>query len=207
MVRFEKSKNGALTAISNDVYLSSRYDPSEEARRFVNKQLQDDHPQTVVILGETLGYIGQAVSDRHPECRCIQIYYDTALYRQSLFRADLAWHPEAGGSYNTFFRQTIAELDLGSLLILEWAPAGKAYPVLAQQVLINLRQRISIYNGNIATTALFGQRWLRNIVHNFLNLDRLYRFSENAGLVMIAAAGPSWKRHWILWRQTVHLTI
>lgn len=191
MVQFENARNGALTALSNNVRLNSTYDPLEEARRFVSKQLEGMNPKTVVILGETLGYIAQAVTDRIPGCKCIQVYYHTTLYNQSSFLCKDAWHPNTHSTVYTFFSTAIHELDLGNIAVIEWDPSGKAFPELGQRSLLDLRKIIGVYNGNIATTAQFGRRWLRNIVHNFLALDRFARFKDQAGIAVVAAAGPT----------------
>ncbi len=191
MVRLEKSTTGTLSAVSDGVYLNSRYDPLGEAGKIVNEELKDSHPKSVIILGETLGYISKAVSDRFPGCRCIQIYYDSTLFNNTTFRTDDAWHPDSDLSPQAFFRKTIDDLDLGSLSLVEWAPSAKVYPAIANQALTDLRRTISMYNGNISTTALFGKRWLRNTVHNYLAIDRISTWEAKAGIVVIAAAGPT----------------
>jgi hypothetical protein len=191
MVRFEKSRNGTLSAISGGIYLNSKYDPLGEARKIVREQLENLRPRIVLILGETLGYLAKSVGDHVPGCRCIQIYYDSNLYNESSFRTAYAWHPECASSLNAFLKKTISELDLGNLSILEWAPSAKAYPETAQRALIDLRHIVGIYNGNVNTTALFGKRWLRNTVHNYLAVDRVSNGKPKADLVVIAAAGPT----------------
>ena len=191
MVRIEKSKSGTLSAISGGVYLNSRYDPLGEARKLVKERLRDSQPRTVIVLGETLGYLAKTVSDYFPGCRCIQVYYDSALYRESSFRVDDAWHPKSGISLNAFFRNAINELDLGDLFFLEWTPSAKVYPEIAKQALTDLRSAISICNGNVSTTALFGKRWLRNTVYNYLAVDHVSNSAPTAELVVIAAAGPT----------------
>ena len=191
MVRFVKSKSGLLAALSKGVYLNSRYNPLEEARRVVTKKLESKRPKTVIILGETIGYLTQAVSAHSPGCRCVQVYYDSALYDMCSFRTADFWHPKTGVTHEAFFRNAIHELEIDDLAVIEWAPSAAVYPETAKETLTSLSRTIAICNGNISTTLSFGRRWLRNIVHNYLAAERISRQLPKADLVVVAAAGPS----------------
>ncbi len=191
MLRFVKSKSGTAAAEFDGIYLNSRYNPVDEARKIVAEKLSGVTPEVVVVLGETLGYLSQAVIERAPDCRCVQVYYDDQFYDRCGFLSAVNWHPGIKISFDVFFRSVIHELEIENLSVIEWAPAAKAYPEVANEALAALRRTIGVYNGNVGTTVSFGRRWLRNTVQNYLITDNISQSLGRTGLVVVAASGPT----------------
>jgi len=191
MVRFINSKSGLPAAFVNGIYLNSRYDPKKEAYDLVRKKLGDTAPKTAIILGETLGYLSEALYTCAPETRCIQVFYDPALFEKCRFNTPDVWHPEKNRTLYEFIQDRMCELDIQDLSIIEWPPSAKAYPKVSENIQLSLRRAIGIFNGNIATTARFGRLWLKNTVRNYLSVETVSANLPESQITVVAASGPS----------------
>jgi hypothetical protein len=191
MTTIGHAKNGSPIGLSNSVYLNSRYDPEAEASKFIELTVEDSDPAIVVIVGETLGYLAKEMETRSPDCRCIQVFLDPYLFDHAFYRTAAAWQPESAMSLGDFLSRSVGELELLGMVVVEWEPSLRAFGTQAERARRDLKRVIEIHHGSIGTTAHFGRRWLRNCVHNYLELDTVAPFGQGHGTLVVAAAGPT----------------
>ena len=191
MVRIEHARDGSRIAAAGGIYLNSRYDPRQEAARFVERNFVGEIPRTVLILGETLGYLSGAIQEKFPHSRCITVFYDSTLRESASPSGCESWHPGAVNSLSDFLSSILNEFDLQSFALVEWEPSARVYPEIAESSRVAVRRIVSLYNGNIGTTALFGRLWIRNTVRNFLSVGSVATLVDSPNPLVIAASGPT----------------
>ena len=191
MLRVEPSRAGDPTATLGTHALLSRYAPRREATRFVGARFEGRRPVVVVILGEVLGYLTEAVKTLNPDAAVIAVYYDTRLLQHSVFRPDRLWHPGAAEPLERFLDRNLPEDRIGNLEIIEWAPAAGAFGGTAARVREQLRRSVRRLSAGLLTASYFGRRWFRNAFVNYLVLSRYAELEVQAVNVVIAASGPS----------------
>ena len=192
MIEVFTARSGAPSLKINGVSLHSPYDPRKEASRFVAESLGSEEPGTVVVLGEGLGYVSQAVRDAHPLARLIVVHYSTEIHDAST-KGFPGWHPECGHGLPEFLRLHLGELDAEGLRVIEWPPSARSFPQAAREANEAVRQVIQELTGSFATIASAGRLWIRNSFSNFINLSRALTGAPCAAdrPVLIAAPGPS----------------
>ncbi len=173
--------------------LHSPYDPVKEAARFVESSLAGEHPSTVVLLGEALGYASELIRERFPSARLIPVFYSEEIFRLSSPALADCWHPGMDRRLADFLRERVGDLDVEGLRVAEWPPSARLYPGLSLEANRAVQQAVQEANGSVFTTAAAGKLWLRNSILNFLSVDG--ELAENPcppqATVVIAASGPS----------------
>jgi hypothetical protein len=195
MLEIRDTPSGKPTAILRGGYLHSSRDPRREARRFAEEALGGESPSHILLLGEGLGYVSEALAELRPRARIIVVFFAAELHRLRQGRppAELCWHPERPVSLISFLRAQLHELEAEGLKILEWPPGARLFPEPLRQARLAVRQLLAELRGSLVTTAALGRRWLRNSFLNFVCIDQVGSLSAE-GLeapVLIAASGPS----------------
>jgi hypothetical protein len=193
MIELFTAKSGAPSVKVDGVAMHSPYDPAREADRFVRETLGSDLPATIIVLGECVGHVAQALERLLPGAVVIAAVYSEELTRAAQLPGVLAWHPGSPVTFADFLRVHLDELQIGGLRVLEWPPAARAFPEAAREAREALRQVVQELNGSFVTTVAAGRIWLRNSFANFLNVGPVLAGSlcPPGRPVVIAAPGPS----------------
>lgn len=128
MIEVFPARSGAPTLTVDGVAVHSPYDPVREAERFVSDSLHGERPSTVIVLGEGLGHITDAVRKILPGTRTIRVVYAPEIFRASTEVPGLAWHPGAAQGLAGFLRAHLEEIDVEGLRVLEWPPSARLFP-------------------------------------------------------------------------------
>ena len=180
----------------------SAYNPKAEADRYVDMHLHKPRPQSVVVVGEALGYLSSAIARIHPGCNIISIYFSEELMRNSLFSTANSWSPASEESLPLFLTSRLTEFDLQGLQMIEWPPSSHAFPEASQQALQSIKSVVAFYNGCISTTSAFGKRWMKNALFNFYCINQVASLKNiSTSIILIAASGPSLSRSLALIRR------
>ena len=188
-----KAANGSITASAGPVKIHSSYNPEKEAERYINK-LQLSSPSCILITGTGLGYLETTLQKEFPDTPIIAIHLHPATFRHNLNnnRPHIKrWHPDSPYSLETFLAEYLNEDSTFGLKIISWPPACKAWPQKAAQTTHTITAHIRRHSGNITTTAAFGRIWLRNILRNYLQHDKILSPHPIKVPTVICASGPS----------------
>ena len=187
------AKSGSRSLRIDGVALHSPYDPVREAQRFAREGVGSEPPATVIVLGEGLGYVGDAVMDLFPGSRVIRVIYSADIFREGGPSRGPAWAPGQGPSLTDFLLAQIGELDVEGLRILEWPPSARLFPAISRDANEAVRRAVQQLNGSLVTTIAAGRLWIRNSVENFLAFESVLvgRPCADNRPVLIAAPGPS----------------
>lgn len=165
----EPAKNGERTLRYGDLYLHSRYDPTKEARRFVDS-LGLTEGDLLVLAGVGLGYAAREALARG--ARVLGVEADPAVKRAadleerpSRLRVVTAGEAEARG-FDGAFRELFDILSTGRVKI----SAGPSFPKEWGGALDWSRERtnrnLDAVTNHAKTTSAFGRMWVRNILEN-----------------------------------------
>jgi hypothetical protein len=193
MIEAFTSRSGRPSVRIDGIALHSSYDPVREAERFVEAELAKERPSTVLVLGEGLGYLADAVQRRHPGARLLLIRYTGGIPDLIGAGSWPSWHPGVLPGVAGFLRAHLGDLDVEGLRVVEWQPSARLFPEVSRQVNDAVRQVVQELNGSVVTTAAMGRLWIRNSIANFLGFDRVLSGSPCARdrPLLIAAPGPS----------------
>jgi hypothetical protein len=197
----ESSACGLPTAKFQDAYLHSRYDPREEARRQLARELPARF-SSAVFLGFGLGYLPEAFLELHPGHPLAVIEPEPALFRQALAARDLRAllaSPDASWLVGREAEEAVMELEEsspGAPALLRLRPlylASLPYYRRLEALLESLADRREV---NLNTLRRFGRLWVRNLLANLPLFLRAAGTRELEGLfsgmpALLLAAGPS----------------
>jgi len=190
------SRCGLPSLRVDGVALHSPYDPAAEARRFAREALGGTPASTVVLLGEGLGYLGDAIGEAAPGARLVSVCYSADVDRHAVRRAPAAWSPSSPTTLADFLRGAIGELDVEGLKVVEWPASARLFPVEARRAALAVRTVVRELNGSCATVAAMGRLWIRCAVGNLVGIDDVRRAPTGAHArpIVIAASGPTLAR-------------
>lgn len=196
MVEPFASRCGLPSLRVDGVALHSPYDPGAEARRFAREALGGTPVSTVVLLGEGLGYLGDALAEAAPGARLVTVCYSADVDRHAVRRASASWSPSSPTSLAGFLRGTIGELDVEGLKVVEWPASARLFPEEARRAALAVRTVVRELNGSCATVAAMGRLWIRCAVWNLVGIDDVRRAQTSAHdrPIVIAASGPTLAR-------------
>ncbi len=195
-ISIEQARTGEPTASAGSVRIHSAYDPDREARKFLDRHL-DDIPlhAAIIVIGAGLGYIDRILKQIRPDSKIIAIHLESRLYEARIDRKKIIdsvkrWHPEAGIDVESFLFDTLDETSISGLRVLNWPASVKIRRKRADNAAEALTSVIRRLSGNISATAAFGRLWIRNTLRNFLEMERVVYPSSSGIPVVLAASGP-----------------
>src|SRR5271169_898023 len=140
MIELFNAKSGAPSLRVDGVAMHSPYDPAREATRFVQETMGAERPATVIVLGECMGHVTEAVARLRPESILIAAVYSPEIARASVLRGVPVWHPGTAVAFSQFLRSHLGELQIEGLRIVEWPPAAHAFPAVSRSATEAVRQ-------------------------------------------------------------------
>lgn len=212
-VLLSPSRNGPLTAAvrcgERDIHVHSAYDPTIEARRWVDSALQESR-EFAVVLGVGLGYHLEQLLEREPRLKIVAIEPSPELFLAALTARDLRallTHPRLQLIVSDD-PEIAAERLLAShgiLLLhepnfLRWPAVERYSPGFAARFWERALALFRSSRSNLRTQQVFFQAWAENPI---LNLEVAYNDPGIATLLnafrgrpgIIVAAGPSLERN------------
>jgi hypothetical protein len=193
MIELFTARSGAPSLKVDGVAMHSPYDPAREAARFAQQTLGTEKPATVIVLGECMGHVTEAVARLRPGSLLIAAVYSSEIAQASILRGVPVWHPGSSLAFSEFLRRHLGELQIEGLRIVEWPPAARAFPGVSREANEAVRQVVQELNGSFITTVAAGRTWLRNSFANFLYADPVLsgQLCAPSRPIVIAAPGPS----------------
>ena len=204
----ESTKNGELNVrylkAERPVYIHSRQDPLEEARRWVSSQLKEGCMH-VVFYGFGCGYFVQALLEINPSIK-ISIYEPSA----ELFKIVLEHRPidkllnkknidvlafENGGEQDVFIGHVVSKINSETQLMV--LPSYKrVFLDDLKRFEEKLFKSIESYKASLGMNARAEARWILNSLRNFetvVNTPNIFTVKDEfvGKPFIVVAAGPS----------------
>ena len=186
------SKKGFLSAEKDGRNIHSLYNPNREAERFIAAYITKK-PSTIAVLGTGLGYLLEQLNLKYPDVLILAVFYDDELYKNCFFQSSniYKWHPSSKESISSFFNAHIREIYLKNIQILQWNPTSLIYKKESLFINKELKKVIQQLNGNIKTTAVFGKKWIRNMICNYLFINSYVSYPAEKSPIVIVSSGPT----------------
>lgn len=199
MLTISSAANGMPTARCGQLSIHSAYNPAHEAAKFLDMQIGDFRKNsTVLIVGAGLGYLDEYLSQQRPDIRIIACHLFPELYAKCIEHKRHKstvhrWCPPE--NIERFLFECIDEFHLVGFRIVEWPASTQAKPEMATAVSSAISLLVRRLSGNISSTVAFGRLWLRNMIRNFLEINRICIPEKQENATVIAASGPSLEQH------------
>jgi len=193
--------SGEITAKYEGVFLHSKRNPLEEAKKVLEKKLTES-TQLCILGGFGLGYFCETLLRMRPNTPVIIIEPDIRLFRKALAQRDMT---EFIGNNNITFvlgdkaEQIQTPLTLFGCSDIVFIPnraESRQFGDFFQKVQEYIHQHISRENINKNTLRKFGKTWVRNLLKNmnyFTKYPGIEYFKDMFEGIpsLIIAAGPS----------------
>jgi len=191
-ITIETAKNGSPTAVCGTARLHSAYSPEKEAGKFLN-QIDIEKNKTIIIVGCALGYLDKLINQKYPDKYIISIHPDKILIDNCVNsnKTVKRWSPQYTTGLETFLQSVLPETSVNTLKIIEWQPSLKIWPDFSEKTLSVISSVILQYTGNITTTAVFGRKWIKNLLRNYLSTKYIVIPKKINRAVFLAASGPA----------------
>lgn len=200
----ENSKNGGKTCTVNNQYLHSKYNPQQEAHKFVSSIDCPFNPSCVLVLGPCLSYCAPELARRFPSVPLYAIQYDAVFCGKQNSKNTVipsgndCWsytflctaHTRAEELSEQLF-SVIGETAVFAVLLAVWQPSEHAFKTENTTAWQAVKLLLQKSRDVLATRSFFSKRWLKNSIRFCLHARNIYRIQRGSKNVLIAASGPS----------------
>lgn len=201
-----RTRNGQQTIKFNGKYLHSRYDPTQEAERFIDSE-NIENDKTLVIFGCALGYHVTTLFNKTKKFnQIIIIEPDLAMFKAALKVCDfsslidndrtrffIGMDPQ--DIYNNI-TGNILKCMSAEMVFIEWRPSVSANKEYFELLSSKIKDAVRTCVANINTVKHCGKKMLQNSILNFPEFIKSAGFVNLRGKfekipAIIVSAGPS----------------
>lgn len=190
---FSDSKNGERTCSIDGKFLHSKYNPSNEAEKFVENISNDFNALAIIIIEGGLSYSVPFLRKKFPDAKICTIRADES-FKDYDSNWDYVFYPDDDfeNLKNDLFN-VLGEEILCSALALDWPAARNIFPEKSEKIWKCIKDSILYSRDILGTRAYFSKRWIKNSILFARNIQRT-AIPDNTDLpIVIAASGTSLK--------------
>lgn len=200
MIYFEKAKNGSPTCRTEGQYLHSKYNPQDEAEKFIQSLRPDFNPFCIIIAGPCLSYCIEPLQKRFASVPLYAVQYasrftekteDIALPRSAVWNAVFCTEQKNAHQLAEHMFDVLGEQLIFGAFFAAWPPAERIFAdqsgIFWQAVKLMLQKSRDV----LATRAFFSRTWLKNTVRFFIRARHICGIEKGEKPVLAAASGPS----------------
>jgi hypothetical protein len=195
--------NGMPTVLSGKRALHSRYNPGEEAERYIASLDVGPEIKYCILLEPGLGYLIPPLRRKCPAAKILALHVSPFFSKLPVAAAEsadpvdttedggtAAWSPGSGLSLSAFLEEMIPDTAAAAVRLIEWRPAMDIY---GEEYLKRLRETVEYVkraDANRRTVLNFGRRWFRNALRNAEIIRRAVVFTPGTLPCIVTGAGP-----------------
>jgi hypothetical protein len=169
----------------------SRYAPGAEALRHLNSSLAGREPALVFILGAGRNFLGMAVRQILPKAMTVVLQACEDFDATLVDPGDLYWSPASPYPLAKILSLALSSgKAAGGIAVVEWPPATRNCSAVRENIHTALQQALELYAAGSATSAYWGQRWIKNSIDFVCGEGPLALPGMDSIPVVIACAGP-----------------
>lgn len=190
-ITYVKAKNGQDTCLADNRPLHSLYNPENEAKQFVNAQINTINyiPSNIVISGIIFPYCISYIKKYFPNCRVSSIFYSKQIIADNQF--DKVFYISTNLSEELY--QYLTEEHYSDTLFISWKPAETIYPKEYKETWNQIKDYINKSSQIIATRIFFSHKWIYNSINFLLNEKNKIIFSRSNLPVLLICSGTTLK--------------
>ena len=189
MLEISSARNGEHIFYADGKVLNSKYDPTAEARQFIERNISHTETGILLIVGETFGYLSREAKRLNPGRQIISVYLSSAFRPYADDRLENYYADDEDDILA--ITKFIDEYNVESVSILAWTPCMRTWPENGNRAMESIRSAVRRATGNLTTTIGFGRKWLSNLVQNIVDLPFTVTNIAAKKPILIAASGPS----------------
>jgi hypothetical protein len=193
-IEFQNASDGELFCTAGQFKLHSSYDPSKEARRFVESVRCDFSPLFVLVSEPALSYSAEFLRERFPKASlaCIRFCDD---FFQSDKKWDKIFYAVQDGKKNKNLSEEIFDFmgdeGISACLFLSWKPSEKPFAGENDFAWSEIKKSVLKSRSVLATRAFFSRRWTKNALRFCLFTKKNISVKKGNVPVVICASGES----------------
>ncbi|MDR2020453.1 MAG: DUF115 domain-containing protein [Treponema sp.] len=195
--------NGMPTVLAGKRALHSRYNPKEEAERYIASLNAGPEIKYCILLEPGLGYLIPPLRRKCPAAKILVLHVSPFFSKlpategaENAGPADTGegggtavWSP-GSGALSSFLEEMIPDTAATAIRLIEWRPALDIY---GEEYLKRLRETVEYIrraDANRRTVLNFGRRWFRNALRNAEIIRRAVVFTPGTLPCIVTGAGP-----------------
>lgn len=171
--------------------LHSIYNPEREADRFIDTAITLESPSFVVVSEPGESWIAYAVQKKFPSAIIIALRYSNSYFTDSDSLWNHVWRPNSPISVSSFLFNIIPDEYLSLTQFISWKPSDSVWPEESSIVWKEISELIRKQQSIMYTRTHFGNRWLKNMFINCMQMNTIIAAEYTNKPVLLAAAGPS----------------
>lgn len=194
-VEFENAKNGELTCKYNNLYLHSKYNPSQEAERTLQTLNISYTPENIILIEPCLSYNVQFLKQKFPDAKIFAIRF-TKEFKNSDSLFDFVFYPK---DYTIPFAEILynyfGEEKLCTVYFLQWENSAKVFPDENKTIWNEIKASLEKSKTLLITRQYFEKKWFLNSLNYFKYLKNPCCLPQKINSdIAIIASGPSLKK-------------
>lgn len=190
MFTTEIARSGELTLFIDGIAVHSKYDPKEEAKKFLKKQDFKNKPQIFILIGPGLGYLKSTIFNSYHNVQILSLHLDKQIFEYA-DKTGSNWIYGDNSDLGLQLAAFIPDFLLFETTILKWLPCTERFPARTKYIENHIQQFFLERKGSIFTTKSFGRKWIQNAYYNYIKERQLVSIDKIDLPVLIAASGPS----------------
>jgi len=169
--------------------LHSRYDPQNEARRYIDALKIDKDINCFILVEPGMGYMVPVLREKWPDRKILVLHADARLRElPGVFQGDAAWYPDGGESAQGFLEAEVPAA--ARVRIVEWRPGLNVYGDKVLGLVRESADFIKRMEAGRRTEAFFGKRWVRNFFRNLALFQNTLMYRKMDIPIVITGSGP-----------------
>jgi hypothetical protein len=191
-----RSQCGLDTVLVGQKTIHSRYNPLNEAERYIVSLHLRDNIQYIILAECGLCYLIQPLRRKFPAAKIISLHI-SAFYRgKSAAPPDAEWLPGSLVNSGVFLENEIDDTEADKIKIIEWRPSADVYGEKYLNLIKDITAFVKRTDANKRTRSAFGRRWVKNVIKNcflFNNNDGVALPVQSDSDCIVAGASPGLK--------------
>jgi hypothetical protein len=193
--RLTAAGTGLPTVLVGEKFLHSRYDPVNEAEKYIKALNPDAKTRVFVLIEPGLAYTVPILRRLFPIAKIIVLHVSAFFTgRFPEIPADesgtLVWSPGSTLALGEFLEREIPDMGIEAVKIVEWRPALAAYGTVYRDLLEKTVSFIRRIDANARTVKGFGRRWFKNFFRNLGIIQRYFTIRPGSVPWIVTGAGP-----------------
>lgn len=187
--QFQLAKNNEETVCVNNCFLHSSYDPSKEAKRFVDNININYIPEYILIIEPALSYCVKFLKEKFPNSKIGVLRIEEKFYKYNdLF--DFSF--DFTENFETIFSSSFSEEQLLKMYFVTWKNSENIYKDQINTLTVLLSKILNKAKTELVTRQYFEKKWFINSINFIKYLSKPVYFNELIQKpILILSSGPS----------------
>jgi len=183
-----------FTVLSENTALHSRYDPAQEAEKYISSLSLKAH-KYFILIEPGLDYLAAALKKKFPLSSVISLHCSSffpcgGTNKNIPAESEFNWNPSLPQSLEDFLESHLADAGAENIKLIDWKPSVNIYGNACLELVSRTVECIRIISAGRKTVRNFGKRWFKNALHNLALLQNPVFAIPGTAPVLVCASGP-----------------